>query len=582
MLSDLLHVPSTKVDYATATTPELRQELLQRRNAYLKRPPTRPRIQLCDKNLIPIARIENYEEATWEELAVPGSVGTAQVDITGTHMEWLRDIVLRQTKPEESLYLVIDPDENKPHDWRNRWGGFIDTITHVDEEGQPSKTVLQATSFADHLSYISVAANPVFPMEAQLPKQFMWGGSTASTCAFTTFLNLFRLFALNAWYLIPRDLMNPQRWIDLNILDWPIQVMPISPILDQTRWCTLSSRWKDAKTVFTPLMKDAGVICRAYTWMPGDPAPYGEFFSILGTVIAENVKPTRACIILSFEDKSGVTGPTGTMLDGGLNLIASTADDMITSMILPMDPKTGTTDPFFRRLLGVAPKPSPFVYRDAPGSGMKHSEIVIHKRRATDIITGGKSPAWLNQAITFAIRYGLSQLAQVINYGIGAYEQYGVEGLDNLYQGQLDDCFLAFMRYRNPLASMAAGPYARNEYFETGSGTAYVINSLQTLAEGDYKNRAYVTHKFDVGDVSPFIVGEDYALGDRVVREFRGTQYTDQVLAIKTTCTRTEAGRPMITLGDDSREEDPVVRAFRTIGNVANFAALLASAGDMF
>ncbi|SKU07467.1 Uncharacterised protein [Mycobacteroides abscessus subsp. abscessus] len=37
-----------------------------------------------------------------------------------------------------------------------------------------------------------------------------------------------------------------------------------------------------------------------------------------------------------------------------------------------------------------------------------------------------------------------------------------------------------------------------------------------------------------------------------------------------------------MSFGDDSRDEDPVARGFRTIGNVANFAALLAGSGDMF
>ena len=164
----------------------------------------------------------------------------------------------------------------------------------------------------------------------------------------------------------------------------------------------------------------------------------------------------------------------------------------------------------------------------------------------------------------------------------GAYEQYGAEGLDNLYQGQLDDVFLAFMRYVNPIRSAQAGSYAFREYFETGSGSAYTINSIQTLAEGDYKMRAYSSMKFDVGDGAPFVLGQDYGLGDRVSAEIRGVVYTDQVLAIKAEGSRESSGRPVISFGDDSREEDPVARGFRTIANVASVAALLAGSGDLF
>jgi hypothetical protein len=85
-----------------------------------------------------------------------------------------------------------------------------------------------------------------------------------------------------------------------------------------------------------------------------------------------------------------------------------------------------------------------------------------------------------------------------------------------------------------------------------------------------------------VGDGLPYVLGEDFSLGDRVSAEIRGVIYTDQILAIKASGDRTSSGRPIISFGDDSREEDPLARAFRTIGEIANWTAMLASAGDMF
>jgi hypothetical protein len=202
---------------------------------------------------------------------------------------------------------------------------------------------------------------------------------------------------------------------------------------------------------------------------------------------------------------------------------------------------------------------------------------MIHKQQGTDIVVGGKSPGWVNMAITFAIRYGLSQLAEVVFMS----EQPGAEGLDNLYQGQLDDVFLAFMRFTNPLRSADAGSYAFREYFETGSQSAYTINSIETIAEGDYKMRAYVSMKFDVG-IGPYVWGEDFGLGDRVMAEIRGVFYVDQIMSVKGEGSRSESGRPVVAFGDDTREEDPTARAFRTIGNVSNFASLLATGGDLF
>lgn len=570
-----LFAAATGVSAATKRgefTPEVKQQLLERRWAYMNRKVKKPLIRLWDKEFRFIARLENVDSWSWEELATDD--GEAKVQFSGKANEWIREVVTYQTRIEEDLHVTIDPDPEKPHDWRNRWGGKVLIVEDDEVAGEAAVTTLHCISNRRHLRGILLGANPVFPMEAQIPKMFLWAGPTAFTCAATTFINLFRLQTLNGFFPIPRNIFAPETWLqNVSPLNWPIQVMPINPVLDQSRWCTIGARWKDAQTILSPVMKDAGVICRAYTWLPGDPAPYTMFGDL-----AEVLKPTRACIILSFEDKSGYTGPTGTAIDGALNLFAATLDDLITETLFPLDDDHNLeTDPFFRKLLLVAPKPPPWVFRDVGYGNVKRKTLTIHKQQGTDIVTGGKSPAWVNMAITFAIRYGISQLAQVV---LGQ-EAPGVEGLDNLYQGQLDDVFLAFMRFVNPVRSANAGSYAFREYFEQGSGTAYTINGVQTLAEGDYKMRAYASMKFDVSD-GPLVFGEDYVLGDRVQAEIRGIRYVDQILAVKAQGSRDEAGIPVVSFGDDTREEDPVARAFRTIGNVANFGALLASGGDMF
>jgi hypothetical protein len=410
---------------------------------------------------------------------------------------------------------------------------------------------------------------------------FLWGGPCVFTCSTAVFINLFRIYELNGWWPIPRNWSDPTTWLtNLNPLSWPVQVMPTNPIFDQSRWTTIGARWKDAKTVLTPVMKDAGVICHAYTWIPGDPAPYTVFGPL-----AETLKPTRSCVILSFEDQSGVTGPTGTAVDGAINLFAATADDMITEALFPVDGDgDGETDPFIRKILGVAPKRPPFVYRDTGYGGSLSRKMVIHKTKAVSIVVGGKSPQWVNQAITFAIRYGLSQLQTVVVGGVGASSGPAPvgAGLDELYQGQLDDTLLAFMNFIDPIRSKAAGPYARNEHFQQGSGSAFTINSVQDIRAGWWATRPYTAFKFDVEDGYPFKIGEDIRLGSRVSAERRGVTYTDQIMAVRRSGSRTESGRPTLSIGDDRREEDPVARGFAAIANVANFAALLAGSGDMF
>ncbi|MGV0793014.1 Gp37-like protein [Mycolicibacterium sp. XJ1819] len=552
----------------------IEQQLMERRYGYLTKKVPQPLIRLWDKEHKLIARITIPESWDCEEIAHDD--GSAHIELVGKDNDWLREIICFKTRPAEDLHITIDPDPERPHDYKNRWGGKVETIEDDEVKGRPTVTKLNCVSNRRHFQHIYLAATPLLPHAVQPIKMFLWGGPCVTACATATMINLARIYTLNGWWPIPRNIFAPQTWLEnLVPLNWPVQVMPVNPVFDQSRWVTFGARWKDAKTVLTPVMKDAGVILKAYTWLPGDPAPYTMF----GPELAEVLKPTRACVILSFEDESGVGGPTGTAWDGLLNLFAATADDLITESLIAVDGDgDGETDPFIRKILGVAPKRPPFVYRDVGYGGAESRKMVIHKSKAITIITGGKSPQWVNQAITFAIRYGISQLAQVV---LGV-EAPGVEGLDNLYQGQLDDTLLAFMSFVDPRRSRDVGPYAFNEYFETGSGSAFTINSVQTIREGWWKTRPYTSFKFDVGDGSPFDFGREIRLGSRVSAERKGIFYTDQIMAYKRSGDRRKSGRPVLSFGDDSREEDPVARGFAAIGNVANFAALLAGSGDMF
>lgn len=556
---------------------QIEQQLEDRRRGYLKRRIPQPLIRLWDKEMQLIARVTIPDSWDCEEIAHDN--GMAHIEIVGKDNAWLREIICFKTRPAEDLHITIDPDPDKPHDWRNRWGGKVDTIEDEETKGKPTVTRLNCISNRIHLQHILIAAMPLLPHAVQFPKMFLWGGPCVTTCGTAVAVNLARIYSLNGWWPVPRNLSDPRTYLsNVSPLNWPVQVMPVNMLFDQSRWVTIGARWKDAQTVLTPVMKDAGVICHAYTWLPGDPAPYTAFGPL-----AEQLKPTRSCVILSFEDQSGVNGPTGTAIDGLINLFAATLDDLFTETLFNVDEDgDGETDPFIRKILRVAPKRPPFVYRDTGYGGVLSRKMVIHKTKAITIVTGGKSPGWVNMAITFGIRYGLAQLEQVINYGLGAYQQYGTSGLDNLYQGQLDDTLLAFMPFVDPRRSQAAGSYARNEHFETGSGSAFTISSVQSARQGWWNTRPYTSFKFDVGDGNPYVLGEDIRLGSRVSAERRGVLYTDQIMAIRRSGDRNSSGRPVISFGDDSREEDPVAQGFAAIGNVANFVGMLAGSGEMF
>ena len=564
------------------TTPakfrEIEQQLHDRRHAYQSRKVPQPLIRIWDKEMRAIARVEIPESWECEEIAHDN--GMARIELVGKDNEWIRDLILFKTKPAEDLHITIDPDPSKPHDWRNRWGGKVESIIDVERANKPTVTTITAVSNRIHLRHIMLAASPILPHAIQIPKMFLWGGPCVTTCATAVLINLFRIYTLNGFWPLPRNLFDPLAWINnINPLNWPIQVMPVRPIVDQSRWVTIGSRWQDAESILTPVMKDAGVICHAYTWLPGDPAPYSHVF---GPDLGELLKPTRACVILSFEDQSGVNGPTGTAIDGLLNLFAATADDIFTETLFAVDGDgDGVTDPFIRKILGVAPKRPPFVYRDTGYGGTLSKTLAVHKSKAITIVVGGRSPGWVNQAITYAIRYGISQLAQTITLPGTATQIPGSEGLDNLYQGQLDDTMLAFMPFVDPMRSGMVGSYARNEHFEQPGGSAFTMSSVMTARQGWWATRPYSSMRFDIDD-SLYRIGEDIRLGSRVSAERKGVLYTDQIMAIKRSGSRNSSGRPIISFGDDSREEDPVAQGFAAIANVANFAAALAGSGSVF
>jgi hypothetical protein len=553
---------------------EIEQQLNDRRHAYQSRKVPQPLIRLWDKEMQLIARIVIPESWECEEIAHDN--GMARIEIVGKDNDWLREILMFKTRPAEDLHITIDPDPSRPTDWKNRWGGKVETITDVETKGKPTVTTITAVSNRIHLRHILLAAMPILPHAVQIPKMFLWGGPAVTACATAVMVNLFRIYTLNGWWPLPRNLFAPETWLENAApLNWPVQVMPVNPLLDQSRWITIGARWQDAETVLKPAMKDAGVVCHAYTWLPGDPAPYEVYGRF-----KEQLKPTRACTILSFEDQSGVGGPTGTAVDGLVNLFAVTLDDLFTETLLAVDGDgDGQTDPFIRKLLGVAPKRPPFVYRDTGYGGVLGRTTVVHKAKAITIVVGGRSPGWVNQAIAFGIRYGLSQIAAAITSTPGAPAQVsGSEGLDNLYQGQLDDTLLAFMPFVDPRRSAAVGSYARNEHFEQGQG--FTISSIMTARQGWWATRPYTSMKFDIDD-SLYRIGEDIALGSRVSAERKGIVYTDQIMAIKRSGDRNSSGRPVISFGDDSREEDPVAQGFAAIANVANFAAMLAGSGTL-
>jgi hypothetical protein len=585
----------------------------------------RPLVRIADKNLDTMAELEGELSCSVQELM--DDTGTCKITLLFDN--WLADWITNQQMPVEDLHLLIDYNPARPN-WRTRWGGKITEI-HIKTDDRGTHTIeLTALHHREHAKRILMAANPLFPPEIQLPRMWVMPGPVRTICAATMAVQLGRLF-MPGWSTItnifnPAAYLNPLRLDTLfNFLptDWPIQVAFVNPFLDQSRWSAIAGAWStDLHSAYKDVLSDAGVMMRAYTYLTTDEdSPNIELAQLLegATEILEAVgvgedardmairlaAPNRNSVVFSFEDKSGHTGPTGTVADGVINTIAVTLDNLITP--LTIDLTTGDTyDPgqvlngvpiqdaagidrtyLLESLTLTAPEPPRVIWWDGTWNGMINTDLTWIKGSAGTIMTGSRSPTIVNQAQTFAIRYGLAQLSAVLNTWAanflgGEAQLEGTPGLDNLYQGQLDNTLLAWQRYTDPIRALRAGDLKWQEHFEKGSGTAYTLSSVLTLRSGYWKTRPYASFKATALNGKPWIADYDYTLGDRVGFEKQGVIYVDNVFGIKREWDWNKPMTVSMTIGQDKGKDDPLGAAFRAMAGVYEFVGQLAGEGTFF
>ena len=582
----------------------------------------RPLIRITDGSLKSMWELDGEISASVEELIDD----TGKLTVTVGYQNWMADLLINQTALVEDINILVDWNPLNPN-WRTRWGGKVVEI-HVKKDAKGIHTLeLTALHFREHAKRLLVAANPIFPPELQLPRMWVLPGPARSICALTAFVNLARLFmpALS----IVTNVFNPLGWINplnpdaaLNLLptEWPIQVAFVDPALDQSRWTSIGATWTTWHETFKDVLMDAGVAMKCYTYLTTDAdSPNTELVSLLEVVpelisqitglnlsglernLANNAAPLRNAIVFAFEQIDGVTGPTGTVADGLLSTVAVTLDDLITPVAVNL--ATGAAfDPgqvlngaeiadaagvsqtrLIEQLLNVAPAPPRVIWWDGTYNGMINTDLLYHKGAVKTIMTGSKSPALVNEAQTFAIRYALSQLQIVIapGFGLPGGPPIGA-GLDSLYQGQLDNSLFAWERFTDPVRALYGGDMAFQEHFERGSGTAYTLSSILTLRSGNWKTRAWASFSAVTLNGHPWIAGYDYHVGDRVGFEQDGIIYVDNVYGIKR---EWDWQRPLtITckIGDGRGKDDPFGAAFKTIANMYSFVSALAGEGTLF
>lgn len=562
----------------------------------------RPLLRMQDKNLQQFASIGGERSVRFEEIAT--DTGEAGVVLRGG--DYLSDFVRNAVRLEEDLHLSIDINPLRLSHL-TRWGGKITTINAKRDSSGIHTVELIASAQREHLKHVLVGTTPFFPPEVQPLSLWMLPANCRTACASTLFINLMRQFEPGLSTIT--NIMNPFGWLNpfgpdallnFNPMQWPIQVQFVNAALDQSRTTVFTGAWNDFHTASLDTMRDAGVCARAYTCFTDDvDNPQPELAGLMPTTplnsipivgslvsaveafldrtgladipenatVADLARPQRNCVMVAFEDHSGYSGPTGTAADGVINLFASTLDDLITTTVIPIDADDdGEVDPLFRKILGVAPPPPWAIYRDGQHSGIIESNYTQHKGPVKTVMTGGKSPKLVNDLQTFLIKWGLSQLQTVITAGMFANTggpPIGA-GLDELYQGQLDNKLLAWQRYTDPLRALVTGDLGYLESFERGNA-AYTISAILTLRQGNWKTRAFRSFKTSIRQSAPYIIYYDILLDDRVGFEQDGILYVNQAHAIKYEYDRNKPITFTVSVGDDTKDQDPFSQGIKAL-----------------
>lgn len=516
------------------TAEENRRTLLKRAADRAIEQRRRPQIYLCDKNWENPRPLWGEIDPSFEEKL--NDTGEGTITLFGNHKE--RDYLLKELKEAEGVHIYVETPGK-------RWAGSGTTINYQSGEGFDLIEIKLLHDY-EHCKKIVCYSNPLTPAEFQWPKIWMWAGPSIAGIKTLLFLNLLRRF-LPLWSL-PENIFDPASWLaNLNPNNWPIVVNPMSNFFtDTSMWTVLTTRFGNFHDVVGPTLKDAGLQITCDRWLPGDPQPAPGHMTL-----------TRPTLVLDLVDKSGVRGPTGTVVDGLLKLVATILEDGISEAIDTVDWTTTPEQYDTPGFLGTVNEFPWVAFRNGMRTGLtgiKSWQMVVHKPLAGAIVTGGKSPSWVNSGIKLLLNAALGYLGML----------FGNPGLAlGIFDEQVEDVILAFHRVGHPLRQSIMGRGQYGEHWENTGGTGFSVAALQAIRIGLWKTRAYTSFKFEVRNGAPYWIGRHMDLGDRVAGEVGavhdgiGELYVDQIDALKLEWGRDKDPLWNIAVGDSSAERQP-------------------------
>ena len=176
----------------------------------------------------------------------------------------------------------------------------------------------------------------------------------------------------------------------LQAVTTPIYVVPTNPLFDTSPFISLNWRMDEIWTLVSKTCEDNGLTIDVTLWEPGMPQP-----DPLAAALNLLRVPT---IVVDVKDRMGVTGFSGTFLDGIQRTVVDIADSMFGEILDPFLNPRGEYAPDgvnIAPLLGVHyVRPWMVFNADIREAGIK-GVVSHHHPIAWSVITGGKSPKWV-------------------------------------------------------------------------------------------------------------------------------------------------------------------------------------------
>ena len=508
------------------TLDDVRHHILQRRKVEQARAFERPAIEILDKYWENVCHLRGELDYDAEKLA--NDTGEADITIPGDHLlvTWLLD----PSRRKEDVHLRL-----KTAYWE--WTGKCDLIQRIYKAGEMVAVRIHFLHDYHQAKRLICFANPATPAEIQVPKSMPWAGPSATGVTAYGLTNMWRVQSLNA---IPDNIFNPGMWgATFDPSQWWTVMVPINPLTDTSTWAVMDARFPYWHDLVAPTLESGRLLLDCSRWWPGQPQPAPGFYNL--------THPTR---VFRVKDMSGYRGPTGTLVDGLLNLVGTIAEDYINEIISEL----GRPNPDEYKLpgwFGTLQEAPWVVFPEGKYSTVASTTMTIHKALAYAMVTGGKSPQWVNSAAKLAANAALGYLGMLIgNPGLAL----------GVFDFLIEDTILAFHRIPNPIRKSQMGPDAWWENWVQGPGVGFTLSTLQGLITGFEETAGYTSYTAEMDAYAPYVPGKHFDMMSRIAFEIQGHWYVDNVHSMRIAGNRTTLPTWQITIGNGKREQSPTAR----------------------